>query len=166
MHRYQTWNGPMPTGGAQQSVAVAAATKTMLQVATPSTRMLTVIAWGYSLSAPLAGTIDLVSQDVAATVTAHVAAGVQPLDPNLPPSLVTLGVAATGYTASAENAPTATRVHDSQQIGPAAGDNELNYSYQFVPDERPLVAVSKFLKVRATFAATTANLQCWVCWDE
>jgi hypothetical protein len=166
MHRYVTWNGPMPTSGAQQSVAVISGTKTMLQLATPSTRQLQLIAWGYSLSGPLAGTVDLCQQDVADTVTAHVASGVQPLDPNAPASLLTLGAAATGYSASAQGASTASRMFDSQQIGATAGDNELNYTYQFMPDERPIVAVSKFLKVRATFAATTINLQCWVCWDE
>jgi hypothetical protein len=166
MHRYGTWNGPMPTIGAQQSVAVISGTKTMLQLATPSTRQLQLIAWGYSLSGPLAGTVDLCQQDVADTVTAHVAAGLQPLDPNAPASLLTLGTSATGYSASVQGTPTASRMFDSQQIGATAGDNELNYTYQFMPDERPIVAVSKFLKVRATFAATTITMQCWVCWDE
>lgn len=166
MHRYITWNGPGPTTGAQQAVAVAAATKTMLQLSLPATRQLQVISWGYSLSAALAGTIDLCQQNAADTVTAHVASGIPSLDPNAPASLLTLGVSATGYSASAQGAPTVTRMLDSQQIGATAGNNELNYSYQFMPDERPIVSVSTFLKVRATFAATTANLQCWICWDE
>ena len=162
MHEYTVYNGPMPTTGAQQAVAVANGTKTMLQLATPSTRMLQVISWGYSLSAPLAGTVDLCGQDVADTVTAHVSTGITSLDPNAPPSLLTLGTAATGYSASVQGSPTVTRMFDSQQIGATAGDNELNYSYQFMFDERPILAVSKFLKVRASFAATTSNMQCWV----
>lgn len=166
LHRYIAYNGPMPTTGAQQSVAVANGTKTMLQLATPTTRLIQVISWGFSLSGPLAGTIDLCAQDVADTVAAHVASGLVPVDPNIPASLLTLGTSATGYSASAQGTPAATRMFDSQQIGATAGDNELNYSYQFLPDEQPIVAISRFLKVRATFAATTINMQAYVEWAE
>lgn len=167
MHRYQTWNGPMPTVAAQQSVTTGTVIKTMLQLATPSTRQMQLISWGYSLSAQPAagGEIELIQTDVAATVTAHVASGVQPLDPNAPPSLLTLGAAATGFTATAEGATTAVRVFDSQLLGSAAGNNELNYTYQWMPDERPIIAVSKFLRVRVTLG-TAVNMQCFVVWDE
>lgn len=166
MHRYITFNGPMVTTGAQQSVAVANGTKTMLQIQPPSNRMMQIISWGFSLSGSLAGTIDLCQQDVADTVTAHVASGIVSLDPNIPASQAQLGTSATGYSASAQGSPAVTRMFDSQQIGATAGNNDLDYSYQFMPDERPFVAVSKFLKVRATFAATSINMQCWVVWDE
>jgi hypothetical protein len=166
IHRYVSYNGPMPTTGAQQSVAVASGTKTMLQLSTPTSRMLQVISWGFSLSGPLAGTIDLVDQDVADTVVAHTATGLYKIDPNIPASLLTLGTANTGYSASAQGSPTVSRVFDSQQIGATAGDNELNYSYQFLPDEQPIVNISRFLKVRATFAATTINMQCYIEWAE
>jgi hypothetical protein len=156
----------MVTTGAQQSVAVANGTKTMLQLATPTTRIIQVISWGFSLSGPLAGTVDLVGQDVADTVTAHVASGLVGVDPNIPASLLTLGASATGYSASAQGTPTVSRMFDSQQIGATAGDNELNYTYQFLPDEQPILAISKFLKVRATFAATSINMQCFVEWAE
>lgn len=166
-HRYKAWNGPMPTTAAQQSVTTGTAIKTMLQLATPATRQITVISWGYSLSTAQPGTIELLETDVAATVTAHVAAGLQPLLPGVPASLLTIGsTTATGYTASAEGATTTTRSFDSQQIAGTAGDNELNYDYQFLPDERPVVAISKFLRVRATFATTAVNLQSYVCWEE
>lgn len=164
---YMTFNGPMVTTGAQQSVAVANGTKTMLQLATPSTRQLQVISWGFSLSGPLAGTIDICGQNAADTVTAHVAAGLVNLDPNGSASLLTVGTTATGYTASAQGSPTVSRMFDSQQIGATAGDNDLNYSYQFMPDqERPILASSSWLKIRSTFAATSINMQCWVCWIE
>jgi len=55
-------------------------------------------------------TCELIQTDVAATVTAHVAAGVQPYDdPGAVPSTVTLGTTATGYTATSEGSITATR---------------------------------------------------------
>lgn len=162
MHRYKCWNGPMPTTAAQQTVATGTAIKTMLQLSTPSTRQLQVISWGFTLDALQTGVVELIQTDVAATVTAHVASGVQPLDPNAPPSLLTLGVANTGYTSSGEGTPAATRVFDAWSTGPSAS---AFYVYQFMPDERPILAVSKFLRVRATMG-TTANMRCWICWDE
>jgi hypothetical protein len=169
MAQFKTWNGPMPTTAAQASVATANGVKTMLQVSTPATRYITLIAWGYSIDVASAGimTVELLQTDVAATVTAHVASGVQPLDPGAPASLMTLGTANTGYTASAEGSITATRVFDAQKHSiAAAGHADLSYSYQFMPDERPIVPISKFLRVRTTATTTTPTMLCWVVWDE
>lgn len=170
MNRFKTWNGPMPTTAAQVKVTTGTAVKTMLQLATPATKQIQIIAWGFSLDAAPAttgvGVMELLQTDVAATVTAHVAAGVQPLDPNAPASLMTLGTAATGYTGTAEGSITATRVFDAQEVaGVSNGAAPINFSYQFMPDERPIVAVSKFLRVRATFSAAV-NALTWVVWDE
>jgi hypothetical protein len=160
----------MPTTAAQAKVTTGTAIKTMLQVATPATRMMTLISWGYSIDVPPAttgtGVVELLQTDVAATVTAHVASGVQPIDPNLPASLVTLGTAATGYTASAEGTPTGVRVFDVVQVPglTAGGDGISPYVYQWMPDERPIVAFSKFVRIRATFSAAV-SMSCWVVWD-
>jgi hypothetical protein len=35
-----------------------------------------------------------------------------------------------------------------------------------MPDERPIVAVSKFLRVRATTPTTAVDLRCKITWDE
>lgn len=165
MHRYKCWNGPMPTTAAQAKVAVANGVKTMLQLSTPATRQIQLISWGYSADTATAGEIELLQTDVSATVTAHVAAGLQPLDPNAPASLLTLGVENTGYTSSSEDTTVAARVFDVQFLAASAPPN-LSYSYQWMPDERPIIAVSKFVRVRTTFAATTTSLVCWICWDE
>jgi hypothetical protein len=160
----------MPTTAAMAKVTTGTAIKTMLQIATPSTRQMTLLSWGYSLDAAPAttgtGVVELLQTDVAATVTAHVAAGVQPLDPNAPASLMTLGTSATGFTATAEGTTTASRTFDTVEVaGISNGSNDLKYAYQFSPAERPIVAVSKFLRVRVTFSAAV-NMLCWVCWDE
>lgn len=166
MHRYITYNGPRPTTAAQQTVSTGTSIKTMLQLATPSTRQLQVISWGFSLSAPPNGVVELLQTDVGATITQSVANDITALDPNAPASLLDISsTTKTGYSASGEGAITATRVLDSQILGSSAGNNELNYSYQFMPDERPILAVSKFLRVRVTFG-TSVNMQCWICWDE
>ena len=168
MHRYKTWNGPMPTTAAQAAVATGTSIKTMLQVSTPSTRQIQVISWGFDLGVtPTSGpcTVELLDTDVAATVTAHVAAGLQPLVPGMPASRMTLGTANTGYTATAEGSTTASRVHDVVGIAPTSGAYDNAYHYQFMPDERPIIAVSRFLRVRVTFA-TAVNMRCWIVWDE
>ncbi|MFF7837543.1 hypothetical protein ACFZC6_01715 [Streptomyces ossamyceticus] len=158
----------MPTTAAQVKVTTGTAIKTMLQIATPATRQIQLISWGFSLDvAPgAASVVELLQTDVAATVTAHVASGVQPLDPNAPASLMSLGTSATGYTATAEGSTTASRVFDVKEIPLTAGATDLTYAYQWMPDERPIVAISKFLRVRATFATSASNMVTWVCWDE
>jgi hypothetical protein len=163
-HIYKAWNNAMPTTAAQLAVTTGTAIKTMLQLATPATRSIQIISWGYSVDALQAGVIELIQTDVAATVTAHTAAGLQPTDAGMAPSLLTLGTSATGYTATVEGTTAAARVFDVQQIAATSPDN-LEYSYQFMPDERPLVAVSKFLRIRATFG-TAVNMRCWVTWAE
>jgi hypothetical protein len=168
MHRYKTWNGPMPTTAAQASVTTGTAIKTMLQIATPSTRQCQIIAWGFSLDDPPGadGVVELLQTDVAATVTAHVAAGIQPLDPNAPASLLVGGVSATGYTATVEGTTTAARVFDAISLSSTTAESGLSYFYQFMPDERPIIAVSKFLRVRVTTPSVASDMRCWVVWDE
>jgi hypothetical protein len=158
----------MPTTAAQASVTTGTAIKTMLQIATPSTRQIQLISWGFTTDDTTGGdgTIELLQTDVAATVTAHVASGVQPLDPNAPASLMTLSTSGTGYTSTAEGSITATRVFDAVSLSSVTSESPLTYYYQWMPDERPIVAVSKFLRVRATTPTTAIDLKCWVCWDE
>jgi hypothetical protein len=158
----------MPTTAAQASVTTGTAIKTMLQLATPSTRVIQLISWGFTLDDPPGAdaVIELLQTDVAATVSAHVAAGVQPIDPNGTASLLTLGTSATGYTATAEGTPTATRVFDAVSLSSTTAESPLSYTWQWMPDERPIVAVSKFLRVRATTPTTAVDMRCWVRWQE
>lgn len=168
MHRYKCFNAPMQTTAAIAKVTTGTSIKTMLQISTPATRQCQLISWGYELDAvpgSTGGIIELIQTDVAATVTAHVASGVQPLDPNAPASLMTLGTGNTGYTATVEGATTAVRTFDANFAAPTAGAESLSYDYQWALDERPIIAVSKFLRVRVTFAAAV-NMLTWVCWDE
>ena len=158
----------MPTTAAQASVTTGTAIKTMLQIATPSTRQIQLIAWGFTIddTAGADGVVELMQSDVAATVTAHVASGVQPLDPNSPASLMTLSTTATGYTATAEGSTTASRVFDAVSLSSTTSESPYTYAYQWMPDERPIIAVSRFLRVRATTATSAVDMRCWVCWDE
>jgi hypothetical protein len=170
MHRYKTWNGPMPTAAAQASDATGTTIKTSLQIATPSTRQIQLLSWGFTTDTPPGAdaVFELLDTDVAATVTAHVAAGVQPLTPGQPASLVTLGTAATGYAATAEGAIANVRVHDVVAVSSVSAEAApvLTYRYQFMPDERPIIAVSRFVRVRATTPTSGVNLRAFAVWDE
>lgn len=165
---YIVWNGPAPTTAAQQSVTTGTAIKTMLQLSTPSTRQIQLLEWGWSSDDPPGadGVIELLQTDVAATVTAHVNAGVQNLDPNGANTLLTLGTANTGYTSSAEGTTTASRVFDVVSLSSVSGESGLQYVRQWMPDARPIIPVSKFLRVRATTPTTAIDLRCWIVFQE
>lgn len=168
---FKIYNGAMPTTAAIAKVTTGTAIKTMLQLSPPSGTSLTLLSWGFSLDAAPAttgvGVMELIQTDVAASSgTAHAAANVIKLDPNSPASTLQYGAAQTAYTMTSEGVSTATRLLDACEIaGVSNGAGPTSYSYQWVPDERPVVAVSTFLRVRATFSAAV-NAICWVCWDE
>lgn len=166
---FTVWNGPAPTTAAQASVTTGTAIKTMLQLATPSTTQIQILEWGFSLDDPPGadGVVELLQTDVAATVTAHVAAtGVINLDPNGPTTLLTVGTSATGYTASAEGSTTATRVFDTVSLSSVSGESGLSYVRTFMPDDRPIVAVSKFLRVRATTPTTASDMRTFITFQQ
>jgi len=168
VHRYISWNGAAPTTAALVKVTTGTVIKTMLQVATPSTRMIQLVSWGYTLDAvpSAAGEVELIQTDVAATGgTAHVAAGIVPLMPGVPASLMTLGTGATGYSFTVEGATTASRLFDSAQVPPTAGATDLQYDYEFPEDYRPVVNISTFLRVRVTFGGAV-SMSTYVVWEE
>jgi hypothetical protein len=158
----------MATTAAQASVTTGTAIKTMLQIATPSTRQIQLISWGFSIddTSGADGIVELLQSDVAATVTAHSASGVQPLDPNAPASLMTLSTTGTGFTATAEGTTTASRMFDAVSLSATTSESPYTYIYQWMPDERPIVAVSRFLRVRVTTPTTAVDMRTFVVWDE
>lgn len=162
---YQLFNVAAPTTTAPTPVTSGTALKTLLQLSLPATEMGRVVEWGISFDGVTAtnvpGTVELIETDVAATVTAHVAAGLVKLNaPNDVASLATLGVANTGYTASAEGTTTASRLLDSQQINPTG-----SYFKQFPLGREPELNASKFLRIRVKFAVAV-NCLCYIIWEE
>jgi len=163
MALYKAFNGPAPTTAAQAAVTTGTAIKTLMQLSTPSTTRIRVISWGISFDGSAAATpikVELVETDVAATVTAYAAADLVKLDTGEAASLMTLGTANSGYTATAEGTITATREFDVQFIAPTN-----QYIYQFPLGQEPVVAISKFLRIRVT-AGTAVNAYAWVNWQE
>lgn len=164
MRIFTAYNGAAPTTAALAPVATGTAIKTLLQIAPPSTLELEVVGWGISFDGSTFGTkirCELVETDVAATVTAHVAAGIlKTTDPASIGSQVTLGTAATGFTASAEGSTTTSRLIDYQLV-----DQSGAYSYTYPLGNYPVVSASKFLRVRVT-ATAAVNAVCFVTWGE
>lgn len=160
---YRVYNGAMPTTAAMAAVATGTAIKTMLQIAPKSGIDLKPKAWGLSFDGSAAATpgkCELIETDVAATVTAYVAADIMKVDnpggPAADTALITLGTAASGFTATAEGSITATRLFDYQFIAPT---NQYIYQWPLATEWK--AQAGKFLRVRLTFG-TTVNVICWV----
>ena len=162
---YQAYNGPMATTAAPAKVTTSTAIKTLQQLATPSTVTLEVIEWGISFDGSAAATpgvcelVDTVA--VNSTVTAYVAADITKVSQvGTTASGLTLAVAGSGYTASAEGTITATRQFDTQLLPPTAP-----YIKQWPLERGPTMLQSEFLRVRVTFG-TAINALCYIVWAE
>ena len=165
MALYFIANGPMPTTAAQVAVTTGTNIKTLLQV---KPFLPCIIAeWGISFDGSAAATpikVELLETDVAATVTASVDADVTkfqcPSDQAVASIAgLTLGTAATGYTATAEGTITAVRMLDVQFIAPTN-----QYVKQFPLGREPRIAIAKFGRVRVT-AAAAVNAYCYMVVD-
>jgi hypothetical protein len=156
---YIVYNGPMVTTAAPAKVATGTAIKTLLQVKASATQELYIVEWGVSfdgsaLATP--GVCELVETGtVAATITAYVAADIQPYnDPNAVASEIQIGSTTnSGYTATAEGTITATRSLDTQLVDPA-----MSYSKQFPLNREPVIKAGNIGRIRVTFGATTNAL--------
>jgi hypothetical protein len=165
MAQFLIFNGPAPTTAALASVTTGTAIKTLLQFKPSATLPGKIIAWGISFDgAADAAKIkcELIEVDVAATVTASVAADLTKLDAaalacgDPTTNLIQVGTTSTGYTATAEGSITATRLLDAQLVSPAGG-----YGIQFPLGQEPLIQVAKFARIRV-LAAAAVNAYCWM----
>lgn len=166
MAQFLIANGPMQTTAAFAVVATGTAIKTMLQFKPSATAIAKIIEWGISFDGSAAATpgkVELIETDVAATVTAHVAADITKCDGaalmcgDPTTNLIQVGTAATGYTATVEGSTTAVRNLDAPQlIAPTT-----QFIKQFPLGSEPIVQISKFARIRVTFG-TSVNAYCWL----
>ena len=164
MPLYTLFNGPMPTIAAQAKVTTGTVIKTMLQIKPGTGVQVKIVEWGWSGDGSAAATPGIVELNetgtVFGTVTAHVAADIMKFDdPNAQDPTTTLlvvGTAASGYTASAEGTITAVRTFDAQLIAPTN-----QYVKQWPLGREPVLAVSAAGRIRNTFAAAI-NALCYV----
>ena len=164
MPLYIAYPGPVGTTAPPAPISTGTSTKTLLQIATPATRQIRPVEWGISFAGYQAAEpvrVELVETDVAATVTAHVASGVQPYDdPNAPASAVVLGTTATGYDASAEGSVTSARHAALALVSPTT-----QWHFQWPLGREFRVAPSRFLRVRVT-APASVGAYAYVIWEE
>lgn len=161
---YLIANGPNPTTAAQVAVDTGTAIKTMLQIKLGLTANRgKVIEWGISFDGSAAATPILcellTTGTVAATVTAHDAAGIQNLDPfGTTPTTgnpFTFTTITTGYTSTGEGSIVATRALDIQQIAPTN-----QYVKQWPLGREPAFDPDNYLRIRVT-AAAAVNAYCY-----
>lgn len=166
MALYLIANGPMQTTAAFVKVTTGTVIKTMLQVKPGATQLAKIIEWGYSFDASAAaagGQVELIETDVAATVTASVANDITKLDSNAlaagdpTTALISVGTAATGYTATVEGSTTATR----NLAAPQLTQPTTQFIQQFPLGQEPIIQAGKFCRVRVTFAAAV-NMYCYI----
>lgn len=158
-------NGPSPTTAAQVPVTTGTSIKTLLQVKPSATAVARIVEWGISFNGSAAATpikVELLETDVAATVTAHVAAGIVKLDAaamrggDPTTNLFPVGTTSTGYTSSGEGTITATRVFDVQFIAPTN-----QYVKQFPLGREPTIDTSLFARIRVT-AGAAVDAYCYM----
>jgi len=161
---YIIFNGANPTTAKFTPVTTGTAIKTMLQVKLGLTANRgKVIEWGISFDGSAAATPIscelLTTGTVAATVTAHAAAGIQNLDPfGTTPTdghPFSFSTSTTGYTASAEGTITVTRLLDVQQIAPTN-----QYVKQWPLGREPWFNQANYLRIRV-HAGAAVNAVCY-----
>lgn len=162
---YKIYNGPAPTTASQAVVTTGTAIKTLLQVKPGATQIIKIREWGISFDGSAAATpgiIELCVTDVAATVTAHVAAGIHKYDSEAlaagdpTTNIIAVGTTSTGYTASGEGTVGTVRQGDAQLIAPT---NQT--IYQFPLGVAFVVQAGEFMRIRVKFGAAI-NAICYV----
>lgn len=163
MARFRIYNNAMPAAALTPGVTTGVAVKTLLQLK-PFNRG-KIIAWGISFDGSAAATpikAELCETGtVFATVVASADADCVKLDSTTDQTAasvagLTLGTAATGYTASAEGTVTATRVFDAQYIAPTN-----QYIYQFPLGQEPMLIAANAYRIRV-LAGAAVNAICWI----
>ena len=162
------WNGATtaltsPFAGVATS-ATSGTVKTMLQIK-PGTTKIRIIEWGYIIAASpsVPVTMELIETGtVFATVTSAASTAVVNYnDVTGPGTGVSVGTAATGYTASAEGTITATRLLAGTM------DQATYFKQQFPLGREPEIASGGCLRIRATPNQSVAStVLCYVIWEE
>jgi hypothetical protein len=166
MSLYLIANATMQTTAAPAAVTTGTSIKTLLQV--KPFNLARIVEWGISFDGSAAATpikVELIETDVAATVTASADADITKFGPNVADVAaasvagLTLGTAATGYTATIEGTVAAVRNFDVQFVAPTN-----QYVKQFPLGREPVIQLAKFARVRVT-AGAAVNAYCYLVLD-
>jgi hypothetical protein len=169
MALYQIFNGATPTTAKFVAVTTGTSIKTLLQVKASATVLAKIVEWGIKCDVPASACLfvaELLETDVAATVTAHVAAGLNKLDANAvaggDPStnLIQVGTTSTGYTSAGEGSITAVRLFD-QITTTIPNTNGYEFVKQFPLGREPVINLGLFGRIR-THTSVAVNAVCYM----
>lgn len=152
--------------GVVTEIGTTTALATMLQVATPATTGISVLGWGISFDGVTGSDAPGIVQLIDCDVGMSAAASLTPDGWNAEGKAVaSLCVGGTGATAVhdgtvTEGTITASNHIDTQEVHPQTG-----YGVWFPSDRLPYVALSRFLRLRVTFAVAV-NCLPWIVWQE
>jgi len=170
MAQFLIGNYPSPTTAVSAAVATGTNIKTMLQVKPSATLAMRILRWGFSTTAPASTAtlvVELIETDVAATVTAHVAAGLVKYDAlaqlcgDPTTNLIPVGTTSTGYTASGEGTITATRLLAGPQTIVIPTTGGAQFEEMFPLGEQPSLTISLFTRIRM-HSTVDVNARCWM----
>ena len=158
-------NAAFPTTAPPVKMTTGTSTKTLLQIATPSTTSIQVIEWGISFDGTVVNTpveCELIDTE---TVGATSLTSVTPAlygTPTGEASLCVGGTSATGFNSgsTAEGSITNVRYGDVQLVSPTN-----QYIKQYPLGEEWVVPVSHYLRIRVT-AGTAVNCYAYVIYRE
>ena len=165
MALYLFQNGALPAAAAPVAVTTGTAIKTLLQL--KPFNIGRIVEWGISFDGSAAATPIkcelLETGTVFATVTAAVDADIAKMS-GLDQAVasvagLTLGTAATGYTASAEGTVTTSRLFDIQFVAPTN-----QYVKQFPLGREPMLIIGNACRIRVT-AGAAVNAYAYVVLD-
>jgi len=162
MALYLITNGALPATAAPVVVTTGVTIKTLLQL--KAFNRAKVVEWGISFDGSAAATPIkcelLETGTVFATVTTSVDADIVKLEGTDQAAAsvagLTLGTAATGYTASAEGTVTTSRLFDVQLIAPTN-----QYIKQFPLGREPVLIIGNSCRIRVT-APAAVNAYCYI----
>ncbi len=162
MARYKIYNGVMPTTAKFVAVTTGTAIKTLLQL--KPFNQVKIVAWGISFDGSAAATpipVELLETGtVFATVTTladadcHKQSGADQAVASI--AGLTMGTAATGFTASAEGTITASRLFAAELVAPTN-----QFIYQFPLGQEPVLIIGNACRIRV-HAGTAVNAICWI----
>lgn len=162
---YSCFNGAGPTTAAPVAVTTSTAVKTMIQLATSASREARICEWWWEGSGSAAATPAVVElmfhSSGAATVTGYTAAtDFKKYEPNSAASQLTVGVTASGFTASGEGIPATALGSMVHQVPVTSG-----IYIQYPLGREPEFAVSTLCRIRNT-VTPAVNAVCGVSWEE
>ena len=167
---YITQNSTLAAAAAPIKQPTGTSIRTMLQIASPAAKPMTIVEWGISYDGIIATSVPIQTEFFGCTGAATMSTALAATDVyNFTRPADTVGVSLIQYSTTLSAFATAAvtegtvanyRTFDLQQIAPTTG-----YVKQWPLSREPTVAPAKFLRCRVT-AGVTVNAYIYLIWAE